>query len=283
MGLTYAAIVLAPGGVISWLVVGLIAGWLAGVVMKGGGFGIIGDIVVGLIGSFLGGLLTGFFVEGSAQFWGSIVVAFIGACVLIALVRLIGGRQATLRTVVKESIPENECRRANECKPFCNKPFLSFALRHSYSDLDSFTNSEARIVTRYENEYSTDYPREDRIMATTTKGPATATTRKRTPIRVPPPGRRPPHGRRPSPHRGGPPPRDRRASTGQEALRGRESAQRASSQAHGRCALRNRASEAVSSRARAGRGPRSSPSRRPGLPRRGATNPNAARRHVINR
>jgi uncharacterized membrane protein YeaQ/YmgE (transglycosylase-associated protein family) len=97
MGLTYAAIVLAPGGIISWLVVGLIAGWLAGVFMKGGGFGVLGDIIVGLIGSFLGGLLTGFFVEGSAQFWGSIVVAFIGACVLIALVRLIGGRQATLR------------------------------------------------------------------------------------------------------------------------------------------------------------------------------------------
>lgn len=98
MGHTYAAIVLAPGGVISWLVVGLIAGWLAGLVMKGRGFGMLGDIIVGLIGSFLGGLLTGLFVEGSAQFWGSIVVAFIGACVLIALLRLIGGRQATLRT-----------------------------------------------------------------------------------------------------------------------------------------------------------------------------------------
>ncbi len=97
MGFLYAAIVLAPGGIISWLVVGLIAGWLAGVVMKGGGFGILGDIVVGLIGAFLGGLLGGFFVEGSAQFWGSIVVAFIGACVLIALLRLISGRQATLR------------------------------------------------------------------------------------------------------------------------------------------------------------------------------------------
>lgn len=97
MGFTYAAIVLAPGGIISWLVVGLIAGWLAGVVMKGGGFGILGDIVVGLIGAFLGGLLGGFFVEGSAQFWGSIVVAFIGACVLIALLRLINGRRTTLR------------------------------------------------------------------------------------------------------------------------------------------------------------------------------------------
>lgn len=97
MGLMYAAIVLTPGGVVSWLVVGLIAGWLAGLFMKGSGYGIFGDIIVGLIGSFLGGLLVGFFVEGSAQFWGSILVAFIGACVLIALVRLIGGRQAALR------------------------------------------------------------------------------------------------------------------------------------------------------------------------------------------
>ncbi len=98
MGLTYAAIVLTPGGIISWLVVGLIAGWLAGVVMKGGGFGPLGDIIVGLIGSFLGGVLGGYFVEGTYQFWGSIVVAFIGACLLVALARLIGGRQATLRT-----------------------------------------------------------------------------------------------------------------------------------------------------------------------------------------
>jgi len=97
MGLMYGAIVLTPGGVISWLVVGLIAGWLAGLVMKGGGYGILGDIIVGLIGSFVGGLLLGFFVEGSAQFWGSIVVAFIGACVLIALLRLISGRQPAMR------------------------------------------------------------------------------------------------------------------------------------------------------------------------------------------
>jgi len=97
MGFSYAAILLTPGGVISWLVVGLIAGWLAGLVMKGGGYGVLGDIIVGLIGSFLGGLLMGIFVEGSAQFWGSIVVAFIGACVLIALVRLIGGRRLAFR------------------------------------------------------------------------------------------------------------------------------------------------------------------------------------------
>jgi uncharacterized membrane protein YeaQ/YmgE (transglycosylase-associated protein family) len=97
MGPLYAAIVLTPGGVISWLVVGLIAGWLAGVVMRGGGYGILGDIAVGLIGAFLGGLLMGFFVDGSAQFVGSIVVAFIGACVLIVLVRVVTGRRAAWR------------------------------------------------------------------------------------------------------------------------------------------------------------------------------------------
>jgi Transglycosylase associated protein. len=84
---------LEPGGILAWLVVGLIAGWLAGVVMKGGGFGLIGDIVVGLIGAFVGGfvfsLITG---GGTAGFWGSIVVAFIGAVILIVIVRALPGR-----------------------------------------------------------------------------------------------------------------------------------------------------------------------------------------------
>jgi uncharacterized membrane protein YeaQ/YmgE (transglycosylase-associated protein family) len=90
-------IILSPGGIIAWLVVGLIAGWLAGLMMKGSGYGVLGDIVVGLIGAFLGGLLLSFFVEGAAGFWGSILVAFVGACVLIFLVRAISGRQAALR------------------------------------------------------------------------------------------------------------------------------------------------------------------------------------------
>ena len=97
MGNMIFAVVLSPGGIIAWLVVGLIAGWLAGLMMKGSGYGILGDIIVGLIGSFLGGLLLSFFVEGAAGFWGSILVAFIGACALIFLVRAISGRQAALR------------------------------------------------------------------------------------------------------------------------------------------------------------------------------------------
>jgi uncharacterized membrane protein YeaQ/YmgE (transglycosylase-associated protein family) len=84
-----AAISLNAGGVIAWIIVGLIAGWLAGLVMRGGGYGIIGDIVVGLIGALIGGFVFGLFVEGDAGFWGSIAVAFIGACILVAIVRAI--------------------------------------------------------------------------------------------------------------------------------------------------------------------------------------------------
>jgi uncharacterized membrane protein YeaQ/YmgE (transglycosylase-associated protein family) len=84
---------LEPGGVIAWLVVGLISGWLAGVVMKGGGFGLVGDIVVGLIGAFVGGLVFSLITGGAtAGFWGSILVAFIGAVILIAIVRALPGR-----------------------------------------------------------------------------------------------------------------------------------------------------------------------------------------------
>ena len=64
MGSMSFAVVLSPGGIIAWLFVGLIAGWLAGLMMKGSGYGVIGDIIVGLIGSFLGGLILSFFVEG---------------------------------------------------------------------------------------------------------------------------------------------------------------------------------------------------------------------------
>ena len=84
---------LEPGGIIAWLVVGLIAGWLAGLVMRGGGYGILGDIVMGIIGALVGGFLFGLLMPGSsAGLLGSIVVAFIGACVFIAIVRALPGR-----------------------------------------------------------------------------------------------------------------------------------------------------------------------------------------------
>jgi uncharacterized membrane protein YeaQ/YmgE (transglycosylase-associated protein family) len=87
-----AAIVLADlslSTVIWWLVVGLIAGFLAGLVMRGG-LGIVGDIIAGIIGAFIGGWvfsLLGISVGGGLI--GSIIVAFVGACILIGLLRLV--------------------------------------------------------------------------------------------------------------------------------------------------------------------------------------------------
>lgn len=91
---TIAAIELNPGSIISWIVVGLISGFLAGQVMKGGGYGLIGDLIVGLIGALVGGFLVGFFVQGTEGFWGSIVVSFLGACIFIAIARALGGKRA---------------------------------------------------------------------------------------------------------------------------------------------------------------------------------------------
>ena len=82
------AAALDPGGLLAWLIVGLIAGFLASVVMRGGGYGFIGDIVIGIVGAFIGGLLTDAIApSANFGFWGSVVVAFIGACILIAILR----------------------------------------------------------------------------------------------------------------------------------------------------------------------------------------------------
>lgn len=73
-----------------FIIVGLIAGWLAGVIMKGGGFGVIGDIIVGIIGALIGGwLFSTMGVSTGGGLLGAIVVALIGAIILIFLLRLI--------------------------------------------------------------------------------------------------------------------------------------------------------------------------------------------------
>ncbi|HET7466286.1 MAG TPA: GlsB/YeaQ/YmgE family stress response membrane protein [Candidatus Dormibacteraeota bacterium] len=86
---------LSPGGIIAWIIVGLIAGWAAGKVSRGHGFGLIGDLVVGLIGALVGGLIAGAFIQGSVGFIGSIIVAFLGALLLLALIRLLSGHRTT--------------------------------------------------------------------------------------------------------------------------------------------------------------------------------------------
>lgn len=81
-----------------WLVVGLIAGFLASVVMRGGGYGIIGDIIAGLIGAFIGGWLFGLLgISTGGGVVGSIIVAFVGACILIAILRLFSRSYPTRR------------------------------------------------------------------------------------------------------------------------------------------------------------------------------------------
>jgi uncharacterized membrane protein YeaQ/YmgE (transglycosylase-associated protein family) len=87
---------LSPGGILAWIVVGLIAGWLTGQVMKGGGYGLVGDLIVGLIGALIGGFIVGIFIHGSVGLIGSIIVAFIGAVILVLILRTLSGNRSTV-------------------------------------------------------------------------------------------------------------------------------------------------------------------------------------------
>ena len=88
-------------GILSWIIVGLIAGWLAGKVVQGGGFGLIGDIIIGIIGGVLGGFIASYFFNVGDPMSGinlpSIVIAFLGAVLLLFLLRLVGGRRTSRR------------------------------------------------------------------------------------------------------------------------------------------------------------------------------------------
>lgn len=75
---------------LEWIVVGLIAGWLAGKVMKGGGYGVIADIVLGILGGLLGGWIFGVLgIWRGGGIIGSLIVAFIGAVILVWITRLV--------------------------------------------------------------------------------------------------------------------------------------------------------------------------------------------------
>jgi uncharacterized membrane protein YeaQ/YmgE (transglycosylase-associated protein family) len=87
---------LEPGGIIAWLIVGAIAGWLAGQVMTGAGFGLLADVVVGIVGAVIGGFVLSLFgIAGTVGFVGSIVVAFIGAVILVAILRALAPSRTT--------------------------------------------------------------------------------------------------------------------------------------------------------------------------------------------
>jgi len=89
---------LAPGGWLDWIVAGLLAGWLAGLIVRGRGFGCLGDIVLGIVGALIGGFVVSLLplnLSGVYGFWGTVVIAFFGALILAALGRLIGGSGRT--------------------------------------------------------------------------------------------------------------------------------------------------------------------------------------------
>ena len=86
--------------IITWIVIGVVAGWLTGKIMKGSGFGFLMDMVVGLVGALIGGFISshlGFGGIGEHGLIISIVIAVIGAVLLTWVVRLVtGGRKANL-------------------------------------------------------------------------------------------------------------------------------------------------------------------------------------------
>jgi len=79
--------------IIAWLIIGALAGWLAGTFVRGGGFGLIGDIVVGIIGAFIGGWLAGVLHIHVGTGWiSSIIVAAVGAALLLFILRAVRRR-----------------------------------------------------------------------------------------------------------------------------------------------------------------------------------------------
>ena len=76
-------------GLIWWAIVGLIAGWAAGKIMKGGGYGVVMDIVLGIVGAVVGGWLLGILGIHAGGLIGTIIVAIFGAVFLIWLSRMI--------------------------------------------------------------------------------------------------------------------------------------------------------------------------------------------------
>lgn len=85
--------------ILAWIVVGGLAGWLASVLVRGGGLGVLGDIVVGIVGAFIGGFIVD--LLGGSGFTGfniwSFIVALIGAIVLLLIIRMVRGAGTAAR------------------------------------------------------------------------------------------------------------------------------------------------------------------------------------------
>jgi uncharacterized membrane protein YeaQ/YmgE (transglycosylase-associated protein family) len=75
--------------ILIWIITGIIAGWLAGLLVKGGGFGVIGDLIIGLIGGLLGGWLFGLLGVSASSWIGQVLVAAAGGVVLVLILRML--------------------------------------------------------------------------------------------------------------------------------------------------------------------------------------------------
>ena len=79
-----------PGSILAWIIVGAIAGWLAGLLVQGGGFGLIGDIIIGIVGAIIAGyLLPAIGINLGTGYVAAIIDAVIGAVVLLLIIRLV--------------------------------------------------------------------------------------------------------------------------------------------------------------------------------------------------
>jgi uncharacterized membrane protein YeaQ/YmgE (transglycosylase-associated protein family) len=73
--------------ILIWIISGIVAGWLTGMVMRGRGFGLLGDLIIGLLGGLLGGWLFGLLGIVATSLVGQVIIAFLGGVVLVAIVR----------------------------------------------------------------------------------------------------------------------------------------------------------------------------------------------------
>lgn len=81
---------------LGWIIIGGLAGAVAGRVMRGAGFGIIGDIIIGIMGALVGVFLLSFLVSADLGVIGSFVVALLGACILLAILRAVSGKKSKI-------------------------------------------------------------------------------------------------------------------------------------------------------------------------------------------
>jgi uncharacterized membrane protein YeaQ/YmgE (transglycosylase-associated protein family) len=96
MNIAIPGVHFAVTDLVSWIIIGALAGWLASVLVRGRGYGCLGNIVVGLIGAVIGGYLASLLnITGVFHFWGSVGISFLGACVLVFLLQALRSDQNT--------------------------------------------------------------------------------------------------------------------------------------------------------------------------------------------